>query len=60
MRISLQAPQIIAWVSELLPELPRKMTANKMAGLLLEPPKFAKPGADGVSSNPGQLVNGAS
>ena len=60
MRISLQAPQIIAWVSELLPELPRKMTANKMAGLLLEPPKFAKPGADGVSSNSSQLVNGAS
>lgn len=39
MRISMQAPQIIAWVSELLPELPRRMTSNKMTGLLLEPPK---------------------
>ncbi|KAK1756581.1 hypothetical protein QBC47DRAFT_299400 [Echria macrotheca] len=53
MRISLQAPQIIAWVSELLPALPRKNGASKMAGLLLEPPSasavVAKPAAATVN-----------
>lgn len=41
MRISMQA---IAWVSELLPELPRGMTANNMAELFLEPSEPAEPG----------------
>lgn len=40
MRISMQA---IAWVSELPPELPRGMTANNMAELLLEPSEPAEP-----------------
>jgi hypothetical protein len=36
MRISLQAPQIIAWVQELLPELPKpKDASNKLFGLSL-------------------------
>ncbi|KAM0555878.1 hypothetical protein ACHAPJ_006280 [Fusarium lateritium] len=52
MRISMQAPQIIAWVSELLPELPRKMTADKVAGLLLEQPKLV-PEAKARSVNNG-------
>ena len=38
MRVSLQAPQIIAWVQELLPELPKpKEAGNKMFGLTLQP-----------------------
>lgn len=37
MRISLQAPQIIAWVQELLPELPKpKGAPNSMFGLALQ------------------------
>lgn len=37
MRISLQAPQIIGWVQELLPELPKPKDANnRLFGLALE------------------------
>lgn len=50
MRISMQAPQVIAWVSELLPELPRRMTAaNSMAGLVLDPPKPADTKPPGIN-----------
>lgn len=38
MRIKLQAPQIIGWVHELLPELPKpKDAADRLSGLALEP-----------------------
>lgn len=37
MRISLHAPQIIVWVQELLPELPKpKEAGSKMLGLALQ------------------------
>ena len=55
MRISLQVPQIIAWVSELLPALPRKGTSSKMTGLLVEsspsPPAIPKPVAPQANGN---------
>lgn len=35
MRISLQAPQIISWVSELLPQLPKAPKSSKMFGMAL-------------------------
>ena len=44
MKISLQAPQIIAWVQTLLPKLPRDPTAkSRMEGLLIESKKPSGP-----------------
>lgn len=41
MRISLQAPQIISWVSELLPKLPKAPQSSQMFGMSLVQKEFA-------------------